>query len=298
MGYNAQNGRGLQEVVVPVVATLEDEFGDIIKKARRGLSYSSQDIFRLSGVSSDALNELESYRRRPTDSEITALAQLLHLDERKLADIARSNWFPRKEPWTIESSAALEIIPVNVNGYTENCYVVGCERTRRAFIVDPGGSVDAIAAAVKSGGWMADAILLTHEHSDHTVGIAGVTSHLGSGVIIGHPDALKSADNGGLPTRAAQDGDEFRIGELRPRVLHTPGHTFASCCYVSGLLCFVGDTLFAGSVGGAGGGPAAYQMLLESIRKKLLNLPSDTALLPGHGPATTVAEQLAHNPFF
>jgi glyoxylase-like metal-dependent hydrolase (beta-lactamase superfamily II) len=93
------------------------------------------------------------------------------------------------------------------------------------------------------------------------------------------------------------DGDVFDVGDLAVQTLHTPGHTPGSVCYLTGLICFVGDTLFAGSLGRAGS-RYAYHALLDSVRARLLGLPEMTALLPGHGPATTVGEELRHNPFF
>jgi hydroxyacylglutathione hydrolase len=282
----------------PMPQSLEDEFGDIIKKARKGQAYSSEEVGNLAGIAPADLADLEAYSREPTDKEIEALAALFKLDAAKLADIAHEAWSPDPEPWQTESSVIIKPIPVDVGGYTENSYVVACRSTGRALVVDPGGSVESIFAAVRESGLEPEAIAITHGHSDHTAGAAAVAAGLGILSLIGPDEALSAVTSAGLSKRRVNDGDSFAIGNLVFRAIHTPGHTPGSFCYLAGLTCFVGDTLFAGSVGGAMGGAGSYGILLESVKSKLLSLPGRTALLPGHGPATTVDEELSHNPFF
>ncbi|MDO8589531.1 MAG: MBL fold metallo-hydrolase [Armatimonadota bacterium] len=277
--------------------TLEDEFGDIIKKARRGLGQSADEVYRATRIEPGTLAEMESYRYAPNDDQIRALAGVLELDAAKLTEIARGAWSPKPEPWLTQTAADVTLVPVDVGGYVENCYIIACPLERRALIVDPGGAVDIIAETISDSGFRADAIAITHGHSDHTAGVPGLVEALGVPTIIGHSEAVRSLGGAGVRLRHVQDEDEFAVGQLNFKVLHTPGHTTASCCYLTGSICCVGDTLFAGSVGGTQG-PTAYQSLLKSIRSKLLSLPAATVPLPGHGPATTVGEQLKHNPFF
>jgi hydroxyacylglutathione hydrolase len=277
---------------------LEDEFGDIIKKARKGLGYSPDDVSRLTGIDDRALAALESYRRAPSREEIKKLSEVFTLDSGKLADIAASAWTPAPQPWLVERSVIVEIIPIDVGGYVENCYLLGCRSTHRAAIVDPGGMPDAIEAAISRAGLQPEAIIITHGHSDHIGAVGETVTRVGASTVIAHEEVLRSVDAGRAFAHGVSDGDTFSVGELSFRVVHTPGHTSGSCCFVAGLVCCVGDTIFAGSVGGAMGGPASYCSLLGSIRSKLFSLPEQTALLPGHGPCTTVGEELRHNPFF
>jgi hydroxyacylglutathione hydrolase len=277
---------------------LEDEFGDIIKKARRGMGYSPEDVQRLAGVDPPALAALERYSRAPSADEIRRLSDTFRLNSEKLAEIATHSWNPAPKPWLVESSVIVKDIHVDVGGYVEKCYLVGCSSTRRAIIVDPGGSPGLIDEEASAAGLQPEAIVITHGHSDHIGAVDALSARMGALTVIGHDDALGSIEQDHISLRRVADGDEFRVGEMGFRVLHTPGHTLGSCCFVTGLVCCVGDTVFAGSVGGSMGGAASYQTLLNSIRSKLFPLPEDTSLLPGHGPATTVGEELRHNPFF
>lgn len=277
---------------------LEDEFGDIIKKAKKGLGYSPEDVSRLTGIDDRALAALESYRRAPSVAEVEKLSEVFRLNGSKLADIAANAWTPKPQPWLVEQSVIVEIIPIDVGGYIENCYLLGCRSTHRAAIVDPGGMPGAIEAAISAAGLQPEAIIITHGHSDHVGGVSELVARLGVSTVIAHEEALKSIDAGTALIHGVTDGDTFSVGEVSFRVVHTPGHTLGSCCFVAGLVCCVGDTIFAGSVGGTMGGPASYRSLLDSIQSKLFSLPEQTALLPGHGPCTTIGEELLHNPFF
>jgi glyoxylase-like metal-dependent hydrolase (beta-lactamase superfamily II) len=105
---------------------------------------------------------------------------------------------------------------------------------------------------------------------------------------------------GPLASRALQivDGDELPFGDAAIRMLHTPGHTDGSSCFLFRSTVFSGDTLFAGSVGGAFGDVTTYDDILASVRFKLFSLDEHTVVMPGHGPPTTIAQEKAHNPFF
>lgn len=131
---------------------LEDEFGDIIKKSRRGMGYSPEDVQRLTGINGSSLAALESYRRDPTPAEVKKLAEVFRLNADKLAEIADRTWSPEPDPWLAEQAAIVKVIPVDVGGYVENCYVVACTSTHRAIIVDPGGSPNAIQETIAADG--------------------------------------------------------------------------------------------------------------------------------------------------
>ena len=279
-------------------AGLEDEFGDIIGKARIGQGYSIEDLSRITGIKPPDILELESCRRGPSMDQVHALAGALGLDAAKLSGIANDAWRPEPAPWRAEPNAVVGLVTAPIGSYSENCYVVGCRETRRALVVDPGGSVEQVIDVLSELGLSAEAIAITHGHSDHTAAVASVARRLGIAEIIGSAEGLGSVEGGGLSKRQVADGEGIRLGALTIRTLDTPGHTRGSVCYLCGFICFVGDTLFAGSVGRAMGAPDSYRTLLDSVQSRLLSLPKETALLPGHGPATSVGEELRHNPFF
>ncbi|MDO8682097.1 MAG: MBL fold metallo-hydrolase [Armatimonadota bacterium] len=285
------------EIMKNITETLEDEFGDIIKKARTGIGYSLEQLSTVTGIEPSVLADFEAYCRAPAESEVNALAEALMLDREKLNEIAKMAWQPLPEPWRIEPNARIRVVQVDVGGYSENCYIAGSRDTEHAFIVDPGGSAAAIVEAVRDEGFTPMAIVITHRHYDHTSGAAELAERLDIGEVIGPSEALNKLHLAKSSKRRVEDGKEIDVGNLRIQALSTPGHTSESTCYLFGRICFVGDTLFAGSLGRAMAGPAAYQTLLTSVRDKILTLPGETALLPGHGPATTVQEELLHNPF-
>lgn len=274
---------------------LEDELGDIVAKARAGRNMSARQLAAATGLSEREITEIESYRLKPQDETIQHLADSLGLDARKLADIAHSSWQPRPGA-EIPRSFVLTRVLAPFGAYAENAYVIGCAETARSAVVDPGGAVDKIEQHLLTHQLELCLILITHAHADHI----GVLRQLAGA----HPDVTitcSEVDRGSVMRgvhadwRPAEDGSETALGKLTVTTLATPGHTAGSVCYALDGVCFVGDTLFAGSIGRP---TCDYQAMLDAIRSKILSLPDETVLLPGHGPATTVGEEKAHNPFF
>jgi hydroxyacylglutathione hydrolase len=165
-----------------------------------------------------------------------------------------------------------------------NVYVVGCEETREAVLIDAGAFDDRVVEFVRERGLTVKAILLTHMHYDHTGGVDGYEREFGCGAV-----------NAG----ALAEGQTFEFGRLSLRALSTSGHTPDSTTYVldSEGVAFTGDALFAGSIGGTAG-PREQAEEIANIRQKIFTLPDETVLFTGHGPATTVGAEKAHNPFF
>lgn len=197
-----------------------------------------------------------------------------------------------------------------VGPFQMNCYVVADETTRDAVIIDPGDEVEEIVGLVRREGLKVHALLLTHGHVDHVLHAQDAKDALGV-PLFAHPDDLpliarapEQAMFFGLrPGRVAQvdgpleEGVAFQAGTLTFRVLHTPGHSPGGVTLAIGQAAFVGDSVFAGSIGRTDLPGCDHGSLVRSIRNKIYSLPDETVLYPGHGPATTVGEEKRTNPF-
>lgn len=173
-----------------------------------------------------------------------------------------------------------------------NCYIVACATTKEAVVIDPGLPSDKIAE--QASGVKIRHILATHGHPGHVAGKDDLKAITGGETGIHSADAkqfLRSADHYLL------DGDELAFGEFTVTVLYTPGHTPGSCCFLIANHAFVGDTLLAGGIGKQTPETDVRRQMM-SIGTKLLRLPPQTALYPGHGPATSLEREIEHNPVF
>jgi len=202
---------------------------------------------------------------------------------------------------------------VNILG--ERCTVLWDE-TLECVIVDPGcqyeNEKEKLALFISEKGLVPKAVLLTHGHFDHIYGVARVVRDYNIPVYLNPGDRgfvinPESIDNpftlplpeGGFETIDVLDGDIVRFGNSSLEVLATPGHSRGSVCYLSreGKLLLSGDTLFAGTIGRTDLPGGDYDVLMESILNKLMGLEGDIDVLPGHGPATTIADERQKNPF-
>ena len=274
---------------------LEDEFGDIISKARGGTGLSTQEVADQIGVPVNDLEQMERYQLIPDDGVIGQLADVLTLDAECLIDIARGRWTPKDPEGRVGAEMVLERLSVG-GAYKANCYIVGCAHTKEGIVIDPGDNGRSILDSIRSDGRSIRYILLTHGHGDHTGALSEVQGATGARMFIHRED--RALLGGVLPKGAdtVGDGDSLHFGQLEILARHTPGHSMGGMSYVVGDVAFVGDTLFAGSLGRATR-RGNYPILLRSAREKILTLKDETTLFPGHGPATTVGEEKAHNPF-
>ncbi len=190
--------------------------------------------------------------------------------------------------------------------FMTNCYVV--RSAGEALIIDPGEAAPVLLAAVE--GYRVRAIVNTHAHCDHCAGNAAVLEETGSELLLHEDDLplLRSIQQQGLmfgfsaapspePHVLLEDDEEVYVGELAFEVRHTPGHTPGHVVLVGHGRVFAGDVLFQGSIGRTDLPGGDHQQLLNSIRTHLLPLPDETIVYSGHGPATTIGDERATNPF-
>lgn len=202
----------------------------------------------------------------------------------------------------------IETLEVGV--FAENCYVVGCKNTHEGVVIDPGDEIHRILSRISEMNLNIKYVLLTHAHLDHVKELNALKKK------INVPVLMHSADQfllDSLPTQAAtfgltisgipevnknvNEGDLIKFGQLQFKVLHTPGHSPGSVSYVSTGVAFVGDVLFFGSIGRTDLPGGSYDLLIDSIKRKLFPLGDDTIIYPGHGPSTTLGRERQINPF-
>lgn len=191
-----------------------------------------------------------------------------------------------------------------------NCFVVGCPQTRKAAVIDPGEDAERILEAVKDERLDVCCIVNTHGHFDHIGANRALVEATGAPLMIHPADAplyavaSEHAEAFGLTTtpspaaqRLLEDGDSVDVGKLRLQVLHVPGHSPGGICLHCLDHLFVGDALFAGSVGRTDLPGGNHQQLIDGIRRKLFSLPDQTIVHTGHGPDTTIGRERRDNPF-
>lgn len=192
-----------------------------------------------------------------------------------------------------------------------NCYIVSNEDTKECFIVDLAACRSEFVAKIRRDGLDVKAVLLTHGHFDHIMGIkdfleqfpAPVYAHEAEKALLENAQMNASAMYGGGYTftgaRYLKDGQELEIAGAKIRVIHTPGHTVGGCCYYlqeEGVL-FSGDTLFQASVGRTDFPTGSSSQLIRSVKEKLMILPDETRVCPGHMDETTIQYEKRYNPF-
>jgi hydroxyacylglutathione hydrolase len=273
-------------------AMLEDEFCDILRKAQRGRGLDVPTLAGRSGIDASRIASWSQGQGAPNDDEARALAALLGLDPGKLADAAAVRWEPHVA------------LPPNVrhhphDPHPSNGYLFFLDDGRTAALIDPAGLPVTILNAIAAGPYVLRYILITHKHKDHCDATAPIAAAFPTADIVMHRSDVAAIGDLGRRAKPVVDGDELPFGDgASIRMLHTPGHTDGSSCFLFRSTVFTGDTLFAGSVGGAFGEASTYRDILDSVRFKLFALDEDTVVAPGHGPPSTIREERAHNPFF
>jgi hydroxyacylglutathione hydrolase len=185
----------------------------------------------------------------------------------------------------------LRAVVVPVTPFAQNCSVIWCDVTGQGAVIDPGGDLDRILDVVDSRGVKLEKILLTHAHIDHAGAVAELPQQ-GKMFGLGRSESFE-------PTRWLEQGDAVTVGDVTLDVRHCPGHTPGHVVFFEprARLAFVGDVLFAGSIGRTDFPRGDHATLLRSIRENLFPLGDDVRFVPGHGPMSTFGEERKSNPF-
>jgi hydroxyacylglutathione hydrolase len=265
---------------------LEDNVSDIIGKAQRGLGISDGQLEERSGVSAEKLREL---RDGAFDAEaIERVAPVLKLDAAALHKLAAGKWNPE----SIGAVEGLAQFNTTYQDMTVNAYLVWDSATREAVAFDTGGDCGEMLQRVEKERLGVRLILLTHAHPDHVADLHRLRKTTGAPVYISQLEPEEGAQE-------IAEGKRFRAGSLKIEARSTSGHSTGGMTYVvTGLsrpIAIVGDSIFAGSMGG---GNVSYGDAIRNNREKILTLPDETIICPGHGPLTTVGKEKRDNPFF
>jgi glyoxylase-like metal-dependent hydrolase (beta-lactamase superfamily II) len=207
----------------------------------------------------------------------------------------------------------MKVVVIPVTPYQQNCSLIICEETKRAAIVDPGGEVERLLSAIKNHQVSVDKIILTHGHLDHVGGTVALAEDLNIPIIgpekedafwlneleaqskmFGFPVAKSF-----LPTEWLKEGDIVDVGNIKLNVIHVPGHTPGHVALFDAVSkqIIVGDILFNGAIGRSDFPRGNHAQLISGIKEKLLTLPEETIVFPGHGPTTTIGREKVSNPY-
>src|SRR5216684_5304666 len=265
---------------------LEDNVGDIIGKAQRGLRISDAELAEKARVSSQKIRKL-----REGDFDELALlrvAPALGLAARALCELATGEWHPKK----INDREGLGQFNTHYHGMAVNAYLVWDPGSRAAAAFDTGADCSEMVRFANKEKLKIKLILLTHAHSDHVADLPRLREETGAQVFAPEREPVPGADK-------IEEGKKIRVGKIDIEARLTWGHSPGGMTFVvTGLarpVAIVGDSLFAGSMGG---GSISYEDAVRNNLEKILTLPDETIVCPGHGPMTTVGEEKKHNAFF
>jgi hydroxyacylglutathione hydrolase len=265
---------------------LEDNASDIIGKAQRGLGISDSQLAEKSGVATEKIRKLRDGVFE--DDAVERAAPILKLDAAALRKLAAGEWTPE----SVGEIAGLAQFNTTYGDMTVNAYVAWDPASREAVAFDTGANCREMLGRIAAEELSVKLILLTHAHPDHVADLRRLRKETGAPVYISDRETADGAE-------AIVEGKRFRVGSLEIESRLTWGHSPGGMTYVvMGLarpVAIVGDSLFAGSMGG---GNVSYEEAVRNNREKILTLPEETIVCPGHGPLTTVGKEKRDNPFF
>ena len=271
---------------------LEDNLGDVIRKARKAANVAPEVAAKAAGLSVEELAAVEQSGQPNSKTNYAALAQALQLNAAKLEGIAKG-WMPSPKdttPWR-----EFRMISTEQGGNTVNCYLVWDEVSREAALFDTGWTAEPIFKIIDEEKLQLKHLFITHTHEDHIAAMDAIRQRFPK--IFIHTDA-KSAP----PQHKNRRNDCVHLGSLRITNRETVGHAEDHVIYLIGNFAddlphigIIGDTIFSGSLAT---GFISWEQLKSRVRSEIFSLPAETLLCAGHGPLTTVAEEKEHNPFF
>lgn len=265
---------------------LEDNFADVIGKAQRGLRLSDTELAEKARVNSQQIRKLRAGEY--DELALLRIAGCLGLAARALSDLATGAWHAPE----IKKPDGLEQFNTRYHDITVNSYLVWDPKSKTCAAIDTGADSRGMLQFAKKNDLKIAMILLTHAHVDHIADLARLRDETGAKVFAPAQEMVQNAE-------PIEEGRHFELGKLDIEARLTFGHSPGGMTFVvKGLahpIAVVGDSLFAGSMGG---GNVSYDHALRNNLEKILTLPDDTIICPGHGPLTTVGEEKMHNPFF
>lgn len=272
---------------------LEDELGDVLEKALRRAGLCAEDAARRAGLAPGRVNDAIDYRSDLSCDELRRLAATLRLNEVGLCALG-SGRYPQPELRALPFMVWPLRMPHGIG--VANAYLVGEADSGRAVLFDTGAGIAALDSSWPPCIRHLDAVFLTHVEAEHAGGLCDIVARFGVDAAYYPRGAVARCG------RAMGEGESRRIGALEVSAYTTPGHAAAHNCYLvrapalpaATALLVSGDLVFAGSVGGA---YFCHEQLQASLRRMLQTVPAETVIAPGHGPMTTVENELRFNPF-
>jgi glyoxylase-like metal-dependent hydrolase (beta-lactamase superfamily II) len=270
---------------------LEDNLGDIIRKARAMTNVSVADAAKAAGLTEAELSALEDSGKVTKQPNFSALAQKIGLNAAKLEKIAKG-WAPA----ATDLSLWRELRQITTTkDFSVNCYLIWDEVSREAALFDTGWDAAPALKIIEENGLQLKHFFITHTHEDHIMGMDAVRAKFP--IVKIHTNS-KSAP----PQHKNRANDCIHLGSLRITNRETPGHAEDGVTYIVGNwpedaphVAIVGDAIFSASMGR---GNDSWDVARQKVREQILSLPPDTLICPGHGPMTTVAQEKDANPFF
>ncbi|WP_414664246.1 MBL fold metallo-hydrolase [Horticoccus sp. 23ND18S-11] len=267
---------------------LEDNFNDVINKAQRGWKISDADLAARADVSLEDLAAVKA--GQPNDAVIRRIARPLKLSPSALETLAHKRWYPQLPDFP----KGFAMFNTAYEDMTVNSYLIWDTRAKLAAAFDTGATCEAMLDLVRAEGLTLRYIFLTHTHEDHIADLAKLAGETKAEV---WASELEPAPFAGAKT--FKENAHFHVASLAVKTLFTFGHSPGMTTYfVTGLswpIAFVGDSVFASSMGGS---PTHFADQYRNDREKIFTLPRDTVLACGHGPLTTLSQEKQQNPFF
>jgi len=268
---------------------LEDNFTDVISKAQRGRKIPDEKLASMAGVSLEDLTAVKG--GKPIIAVVRRIARHLRLNPDALETLTKRAWYPK----TPIFQRGFSMFNTPMGEITVNSYLIWDSRTKEAAVIDTGADATDLIDFIKSEDLRLQYILLTHSHEDHVAGLPALAAAFPHAQV--YCSEKEPIEHPGI--RLFKEDVYFHIGTLSIKALHTPGHSPGlTSFFITGLswpLVCCGDALFSCSVGGS---EQHFDQQLSSDHAKLMTLPKDTVIAPGHGPLSTLAQEKEHNPFF